>query len=179
MSGDSVENKENQLENELIDQMKDILPKFYFNDLLGESWSNVLYQEFSKDYMIKLGAFLEEERKTKDIYPEKDKVFERFKLCKFEDIKVLIIKESIEYDNHINEEWFKQGIFVLPKILTRENGNILAHQNKGWETFFDFILYSLLNNNDKKTYILDGKQPINCVEASKFVKDTYNIDLKW
>ena len=58
------------------------------------SWSEVLSDEFSKQYFIKLETFVEEERKSQKIYPPKDQVFTAFDLTPFEDVKVLLLGQD-------------------------------------------------------------------------------------
>ncbi len=44
--------------------------------------------------------------------------------------------------------WAKQGVLLLNATLTVEAGKAGSHQNKGWETFTDFVINTL---NEKKS----------------------------
>ena len=40
--------------------------------MIGNSWDNVLEEEFEKEYFLKIKEFVEAEYKTKTIYPPKE-----------------------------------------------------------------------------------------------------------
>ncbi|MDG2061917.1 MAG: uracil-DNA glycosylase [SAR86 cluster bacterium] len=62
---------------------------------LEGKWHEVLENQFDKSYMFKLLDFLEEENKNqKKIVPEKSKIFRAFKLCKLEEVRVVIIGQD-------------------------------------------------------------------------------------
>jgi len=58
------------------------------------TWQDIIKDEQSKDYYKKLQEFLEQEYKTKKIYPSKDKLFKAFDLCKYEELKVVILGQD-------------------------------------------------------------------------------------
>ena len=62
--------------------------------MIGNEWDDVLKEEFEKDYFLKIMEFIEEEYKTKTIYPPKDEIFNAFKLCPPEDVKVVILGQD-------------------------------------------------------------------------------------
>lgn len=57
-------------------------------------WEKFIEDERKKDYFKKLEYFIKEERKTKNIYPQPDDVFNCFKLTPLEEIKVVIIGQD-------------------------------------------------------------------------------------
>jgi uracil-DNA glycosylase len=61
---------------------------------LGASWLELLEEEFSKDYMISLKNFLQEENKSYKIYPPAADTFNAFKFCPFENLKVVILGQD-------------------------------------------------------------------------------------
>lgn len=65
-----------------------------FKTNLGSAWFDVLKQEFTKDYMLKLHNFLAEERKTQTIYPSSEGTFNAFKLCPLDQIKIVILGQD-------------------------------------------------------------------------------------
>ncbi|MDX1692547.1 MAG: uracil-DNA glycosylase [Ketobacteraceae bacterium] len=62
---------------------------------LEPSWKQRLLNEFQKDYMVKLRAFLMAEKKAgKTIYPKGDEYFNAFNLTPFDKVKVVIIGQD-------------------------------------------------------------------------------------
>ena len=57
-------------------------------------WEDLIQEEAEKDYFIELQAFIEEERKTKTIFPPKENVFKAFELCDFAKVKILILGQD-------------------------------------------------------------------------------------
>ncbi|HTI59375.1 uracil-DNA glycosylase [Mucilaginibacter sp.] len=62
---------------------------------LEASWLKVLHKEFEKDYMIKLKAFLKQEKDAGyKIYPKGTDIFNAFKQTPFDDLKVVILGQD-------------------------------------------------------------------------------------
>ena len=62
---------------------------------LEATWLAVLQDEFEKDYMKSLRAFLVEEKKAgKIIYPKSDDIFRAFELTPFDKVKVVILGQD-------------------------------------------------------------------------------------
>ena len=51
--------------------------------MIGNSWDNILKEEYKKDYFKNLIAFIKNEYKTKTIYPKQTEVFNAFKYTDF------------------------------------------------------------------------------------------------
>ena len=62
--------------------------------MIGNDWDNVLEEEFKKEYFLKIKDFVEEEYRTKTIYPPKEEIFNAFKLCPISDVKVVILGQD-------------------------------------------------------------------------------------
>ena len=62
--------------------------------MIGNSWDNVLEEEFKKEYFLKIKEFVEAEYKTKTIYPPKEEIFNAFNLCPIENVKVVILGQD-------------------------------------------------------------------------------------
>jgi len=58
------------------------------------NWENIIKQEKQKDYFIDLDEFLDERYKSTKIYPPKAKIFTAFELCKYDNLKVVIIGQD-------------------------------------------------------------------------------------
>ena len=58
------------------------------------TFEEIINKERQKEYFKKLETFLEEEYRTKTIFPPKEEVFTAFNLCEFKDVKVVIIGQD-------------------------------------------------------------------------------------
>lgn len=61
---------------------------------IGNEWDDVLADEFSKPYFIKLCEFLKQEQRQYTIYPEKENVFNALKMTPFGSVKAVIIGQD-------------------------------------------------------------------------------------
>lgn len=61
---------------------------------IHESWYELLKLEFESESMAKLRLFLKSELQSKTIYPPMSKVFNAFRLCSFNSIKVVILGQD-------------------------------------------------------------------------------------
>lgn len=61
---------------------------------LGNDWDEILKEEFSKDYYIKLRNFLIEEYRTTVVYPNMYDIFNALKASSFKDTKVVILGQD-------------------------------------------------------------------------------------
>ena len=61
---------------------------------IGNTWDDILYEEFSKEYYRKLSFFLEEEYASTTVYPPKDQIFTAFKLTPPERVKAVILGQD-------------------------------------------------------------------------------------
>ena len=61
---------------------------------LGNKWDELLADEFSKEYYLKLRSFLVNEYKTHEIYPPQGDVFNALKLTSYEDVKAVILGQD-------------------------------------------------------------------------------------
>lgn len=61
---------------------------------ISSDWSEILKEEFEKQYYIDLCSFLENEYKTKKIFPPKEEVFNALNYCSYNDTKVVIIGQD-------------------------------------------------------------------------------------
>lgn len=59
-----------------------------------KSWDEFFTQEETQPYYQKLMQFLEEEYKTKTIFPPKEDLFTCFKACSYEDVKVVMLGQD-------------------------------------------------------------------------------------
>ncbi|NLU52765.1 MAG: uracil-DNA glycosylase [Clostridiaceae bacterium] len=62
--------------------------------MLENSWSRYLGQEFTKDYFINLKKWLDEEYRTKTIFPKREDIFNALKYTPYENVKCLILGQD-------------------------------------------------------------------------------------
>ncbi len=60
----------------------------------NNDWETLLAEEINKDYFIHLTSFLEEEEKSKTIFPPKDLWFEALRRTPFHKVKVVILGQD-------------------------------------------------------------------------------------
>lgn len=58
------------------------------------SWKDILSSQKEMDYYVQLKRFLDRERNDFVVYPSEENVFRAFKMCRLEDIKVVIIGQD-------------------------------------------------------------------------------------
>lgn len=73
-----------------------------FKDKVGESWFNILEEEFTKDYFLNLGKWITYNRKNYTIYPESEDIFKAYLLSPFDKTKVVIIGQDPYYNGQAN-----------------------------------------------------------------------------
>ena len=61
---------------------------------LGNTWNEIIGEEFEKDYYIRLREFLKSEYSTKTIYPSMYDIFNALKYTDYEDVKVVILGQD-------------------------------------------------------------------------------------
>jgi uracil-DNA glycosylase len=62
--------------------------------IFNNSWDNILDEEMNKEYFKNLVEFLNEENKTKTIYPSKTDLFKALRYTDYNDIKVVILGQD-------------------------------------------------------------------------------------
>ncbi len=86
---------------------------------LGNTWDEILKEEFSKDYYLKLREFLKEEYSTKTIYPSMYDIFNALKYTDYNDVKVVILGQDPyhgEGEAHGLAFSVKEGIATPPSL---------------------------------------------------------------
>lgn len=62
--------------------------------MINESWDKLLKEEYNKDYFKTLFSKVLEEHKKHTVFPNKENIFEAFKLTNYNNIKVLILGQD-------------------------------------------------------------------------------------
>lgn len=88
--------------------------------IFKNDWQDLLKDEFEKEYYKKLRDFLNEEYKTKEIYPDKDDVFNALHYTSYKDVKVVILgQDPYHGPNQAHGLSFsvKPGVSIPPSLL--------------------------------------------------------------
>ncbi|MEM0938282.1 MAG: uracil-DNA glycosylase [Bacteroidota bacterium] len=86
---------------------------------IEESWKNLLYAEFEKNYFHQLTQFIKEDYKTKKVYPPGSLIFSAFDYCPFDKTKIVIVgQDPYHGPNQANGLCFsvKDGIGHPPSL---------------------------------------------------------------
>lgn len=87
---------------------------------LEPSWLEILKDEFEKEYMLKLKAFLKEEKEAGyTIYPKSKDIFNAFDKTPFDDVKVVILgQDPYHGPNQANGLAFsvQKGVSIPPSL---------------------------------------------------------------
>lgn len=62
--------------------------------MIGNDWDSALKEEFKKDYFLKINEFVDEEYRTKTVYPPYEDIFNAFKLTPLSSVKVVILGQD-------------------------------------------------------------------------------------
>ena len=62
--------------------------------MISSDWGNILKEEMQKDYFVNLSAFLDDEYKTKNIFPPRNEIFTALELSSYENTKVVILGQD-------------------------------------------------------------------------------------
>ena len=90
------------------------------NIKIEDSWKQVLADEWSKDYFIKLTDFVRNEYATSQIFPPGKEIFAAFDATPFDNVKVVIIGQDPYHDvNQANGLCFsvRDGVPFPPSLL--------------------------------------------------------------
>ena len=85
----------------------------------GNSWDEILKDEFQKEYYLNLRAFLKEEYSTRTIYPPMYDIFNALKFTDYNDVKVVILGQDPyhgEGEAHGLAFSVKEGIAIPPSL---------------------------------------------------------------
>lgn len=73
------------------------------------------------------------------------------------------------------ERWAEQGVLLLNATLTVRENLAGSHQGKGWETFTNYVIKELSNQNEQLIFILWGNY---AQQKTKFIDEKKHIILK-
>lgn len=85
----------------------------------GNSWDDILKEEFKEPYYLKLREFLKSEYSTKTIYPDMYDIYNAFRYTDYNDVKVVILGQDPyhgEGEAHGLSFSVKPGIAIPPSL---------------------------------------------------------------
>lgn len=88
--------------------------------IIGNDWDELLKDEFSSDYYIRLRDFLSVEYKEHTIYPDKYDIFNALKYTPYNDVKVVIFGQDPYHEPgqaHGLAFSVKKGVRIPPSLL--------------------------------------------------------------
>ena len=86
---------------------------------IGNSWDKLLEKEWSETYYLVLRSFLAAEYRSKVVYPPMNDIFNAFKYCAYEDVKVVILGQDPYYGEgqaHGLAFSVKKGVEIPPSL---------------------------------------------------------------
>ena len=144
---------------------------------INGDWLEALKDEFKKDYYKQLFEKVNEEYRTRLIFPPANDIFNAFHLTPLKDVKVVILGQDPYHGNNqahglcfsvkpeveippslVNiYKWAKQGVLMLNTVLTVRAHQANSHRGIGWEEFTDAAI-RVLNTQDRPiVFILWGR----------------------
>lgn len=87
--------------------------------MINKEWDNILKEEFEADYFRKLGVFVKSEYKTKQVYPEYERIFDAFRYTDYDKVKVVILGQDPYHGDHEAHGLsfsVREGIAVPPSL---------------------------------------------------------------
>ena len=145
---------------------------------LNGDWYEALKGEFSKPYYRKLFETVNEEYRTKLIFPPAQDIFNAFHLTPLKDVKVVILGQDPYHNNgqahglsykELHDDlgctipnhgcltkWAEQGVLMLNTVLTVRAHQANSHRGIGWEEFTDAAILALNSQDRPIVFILWG-----------------------
>ena len=87
--------------------------------MINKKWDEILKEEVSKEYYIKLRDFIDKEYNEKEIFPIKDDIFNALKYTDYDDVKVVILGQDPYHgigEAHGLSFSVKEGIKMPPSL---------------------------------------------------------------
>ena len=85
----------------------------------GNSWDNILKDEFNEAYYLKLREFLKSEYSTKHIFPDMYDIYNAFRYTDYDDVKVVILGQDPyhgEGEAHGLSFSVRKGVAIPPSL---------------------------------------------------------------
>lgn len=87
--------------------------------MIGNSWDDVLKEEYNKEYFKQINKYLDNEYKNNIIYPNRGNIYRALKLTSYNDVKVVILgQDPYHGENEANGLCFSvnNGVKIPPSL---------------------------------------------------------------
>ena len=139
------------------------------------TWDEFIKQEGNKDYFKALKTFVKEERATKKIYPKSDEIFNPFRYCPIDKIKVVILgTEPYPVDVNDGLAWSVRGQKISPALA-----NIFKEIKDQDTQVNGYDIDYLFKSNQLISWALDGVLLWNVVVTVEDNKPGSHKDKGW
>ena len=134
---------------------------------INGDWYEALKGEFKKPYYKTLFNTVNEEYRTRQIFPPANDIFNAFHLTPLKDVQVppslVNIYKELQDDlgctipNHgCLTKWAEQGVLMLNTVLTVRAHQANSHRGIGWEEFTDAAIMAVNAQDRPIVFILWG-----------------------
>lgn len=126
--------------------------------LIGDTWYELLKDEFEKEYFTKLREELKKEYTENKCYPAPVDIFKTYQLCRPEDVRVIMLSQDPYPSQHAHGIAFsslqQDTPYSLQIILREVDRDIIKTKNRS-------EFKNSFPNNDLTTWVKQGVFPIN------------------
>lgn len=138
--------------------------------MIGNSWDQVLKDEYQKDYFKNIAMFINKEYREKTIFPPKSNILRAFKLTDYDNVKVVILGQDPYHGiNEANGLAFSvsKGVRLPPSL-----------QNIYKELYSDLGI-TISNNGDLEKWAREGVLLLNSVFTVEKDKPASHKNIGW
>lgn len=138
--------------------------------MIGNSWDQVLKDEYQKDYFKNIAMFINKEYREKTIFPPKNNILRAFKLTDYDNVKVVILGQDPYHGiNEANGLAFSvsKGVRLPPSL-----------QNIYKELYNDLGI-TVSTNGDLEKWAKEGVLLLNSVFTVEKDKPASHKNIGW
>ena len=138
--------------------------------MIGNSWDEILKEEYQKDYFKNIAMFINKEYREKTIFPPKSNILRAFKLTDYDNVKVVILGQDPYHGiNEANGLAFSvsKGVRLPPSL-----------QNIYKELYNDLGI-TVSSNGDLEKWAREGVLLLNSVFTVEKDKPASHKNIGW
>lgn len=138
--------------------------------MIGNSWDEILKEEYQKDYFKNIAMFVNKEYREKTIFPPKSNILRAFKLTDYDNVKVVILGQDPYHGiNEANGLAFSvsKGVRLPPSL-----------QNIYKELYNDLGI-TISTNGDLEKWAREGVLLLNSVFTVEKDKPASHKNIGW
>lgn len=138
--------------------------------MIGNSWDEILKEEYQKDYFKNIAMFINKEYREKTIFPPKSNILRAFKLTDYDNVKVVILGQDPYHGiNEANGLAFSvsKGVRLPPSL-----------QNIYKELYNDLGI-TVSTNGDLEKWAREGVLLLNSVFTVEKDKPASHKNIGW